>query len=98
MCYASPSLSLGSKMSGYLRGGGTLLQPMQVDGRVITPNLFVFFMVPIHPNLQRNFFVGGGGGLGEWWVGLGTRARNLLLRTCYNPGIRSSVFDSGALF
>ena len=46
-----------------------LLQPMQVDGQVITPNLFIFFMVPIHPNLQRNFFVGGGGGLGGWWVG-----------------------------
>ena len=35
-----------------------------MDGRVITPNLFIFFMVPIHPNLQRNFFVGGGGGWG----------------------------------
>ena len=35
-----------------------------MDGRVITPNLFIFFMVPIHPNLQRNFFVGGGEGWG----------------------------------
>ena len=26
------------------------------------------------------------------------RARNLLLRTRYYPGIRSSVFNSGALF
>ena len=33
-----------------------------VDGRVITPNLFTFFMVPIHPNLQRKFIVGGGRG------------------------------------
>ena len=28
-----------------------------MDGHVITPNLFIFFMVPIHPNLQRNFFL-----------------------------------------
>ena len=44
-----------------------LLQPMEGDGWVITPNLFIFFMVPIHPNLQRNFFVGGGVGLGDGW-------------------------------
>ena len=35
-----------------------------MDRQVITPNLSIFFMVPIHPNLQRNFFVGGGGGWG----------------------------------
>ena len=37
-----------------------LLQSRYVDGQVITPNLFTFFMVPIHPNLQRNFFLLGG--------------------------------------
>ena len=38
------------------------IKKKKVDGRVITPNLFIFFMVPIHPNLQRKFFVGGDGG------------------------------------
>ena len=41
------------------------LRHFKVDGRVITPNLFTFFMVPIHPNLQKKFFVGVGG----WVVG-----------------------------
>ena len=44
-----------------------LLQPRLVDGRVITPNLFTFFMVPIHPNLQRIFFCWGV--RGRWLVG-----------------------------
>ena len=50
-------------------GRGSIKKKKKVDGQVITPSLFIFFKVPIHPNLQRNFFVGGGGGLGGWWVG-----------------------------
>ena len=39
-----------------------------VGGRMGNYTKFIFFfMVPIHPNLQRNFFVGGGGGLGGGW-------------------------------
>ena len=37
---------------------------MSVDGQVITQSLFILFLVPNHPNMQRNFFVGGGGGWG----------------------------------
>ena len=38
-----------------------------VGRRAITPNLLIFFMVPIHPNLQRNLFLGWG--WGRWGGG-----------------------------